>query len=60
MKKKKNTVEFIICWSTTPEHEACPGVVDMPNITLLEIFPLPADISDKSVYNLCPRFSLVN
>jgi hypothetical protein len=23
-------------WSTTPEHEACPGVVDLPTVIVLQ------------------------
>lgn len=32
----KKTVESIPCWPTTPEHKACPRVVDIPSVTLLE------------------------
>lgn len=32
IKAQKKTVEFIICWSTAPEHEVCSAVVDKPRV----------------------------
>lgn len=44
----------IICWLTTPEYEACIGVVDIYNVTVLEEtdFPSPSRISNSSIVNL--------
>lgn len=29
-------MEFIKCWSPTPEREDCPGMGDIPRVTLEE------------------------
>lgn len=36
-------MEHIIYWATTPDHEACPVVLDIYNVTPLEKtdFPFP-------------------
>lgn len=44
--------ESSICWSTIPEHKACPELVDKLYWRKLS-FPLPAGIIDSSV-NLYP------
>lgn len=53
----KTVEESILCWSTTLEHEACPGKVNMPSVTLLrkQILSFPAGISDNSVVPLYLR-----
>lgn len=57
VKAHKKPVEFIIWRSAIPEHEACPGVVDIFSVSLLERtdFPVLADISKSFVVNLYPN-----
>ena len=38
-------VDSIICWSPTPEHETCPGVVDIHNVILLEKIDFSSSLS---------------
>jgi len=52
-------VDSAVCWSTIPEQEACPGVVDTPSITQWETtdFSFPAGINDISAVGLYPTGS---
>lgn len=31
-----------MCWSTTLEHEDCPGVFDIPSVTIMEKIDFPS------------------
>lgn len=48
-------MESIICWPTSSDHEACPGVVDIPSVSGLDKTnsTFPEGRSKSLVVNIC-------